>query len=204
MQALVEQAVLGISADVVRGERRGERPRRCRPPRPDRLVACWTSSSRGTGCGRRRSRRTRAALLESYNAGASSSGESAVVRTRRARRLAPRLPTGTMVAEGAAPRAGRISRGGATVRSMSTPNRGRRPRLARSRWTSFVASPCPSPVKGQTCRRSLRWLSVNPGQTIGASRAPRSMPVVNSASASQSGVSSGERVPPTDSLHSSS
>ena len=49
-----------------------------------------------------------------------------------------------------------------------------------------------------------KWLSVNPGETIGTTPAPGSSSATNASIASQSGVASGERVPPTDSTHSRS
>ena len=49
-----------------------------------------------------------------------------------------------------------------------------------------------------------QWLSVNPAQQIGTARAPGSISATNASTASQSGVSSAERVPPSASSQSMS
>ena len=78
-------------------------------------------------------------------------------------------------------------------------------------WTSDAAtSGGSSPVDGKKPYATVpnasrsQWLSVKPAQASGATAAPGSTSATHSSSACQSGVSSGERVPPRASIHSSS
>ena len=75
-------------------------------------------------------------------------------------------------------------------------------------WMSFVATSVSIAFTGKKPYATVpyasrrKWLSVNPGQAMGPSAAPGSSSWTYESSASQSGVSIGDRVPPTASSHS--